>query len=442
MAHVAPFIGLRYDPRRVDVAAVVAPPYDVVPPSLQQRYHDRDPYNVMQIELGLPEGPDAEGRDRYARATELLRRWLASGILVRERRPAVYVLEEQFSLGSGFGTRHGVFAAVGLEPWDRDIVLPHEHTLPKPKADRLSLLRATGTQISPILSFFDDPAHAVDRWRAAITARPPDVAVSVPGGAVVEAAGEQRLWVVTDPDATASLTRLLADQQLFIGDGHHRYETALAYQRERRERDGHGPWDDGMMLLVAADDPGLVILPNHRVVRLAAPPDRAALLERLEALFTVTWLPTSEAIRRFTVGSGDTAAAGEPGRHICALLGLRTEVAAVLSARRGSDPSARLPHDRSAAWRSLDVAIVHGLLLEPLLGLTAEQVSSQRFLTYERDAVTAAAALGTGADLVVLLPPTRVAQVRDVALAHDRMPQKSTFFYPKAVTGLVMYAAG
>lgn len=441
MARVVPFRGVRYNPSRVRLSEVVAPPYDVVSPEQQRSYHDRSPVNVMHLELGLPEGPDEHGRDRYARAAYLLREWLRDGILEREPRPAYYVYEEGFELGGRHLTRRGVFAAVGLEPWDRDVVLPHEHTLPKPKADRLSLLRATQAQISPIYTFFDDADGSYRDWISRATARQADAAVSLPASSVVEVATEHRLWVVGDPDACRALESVMSPRQLFIADGHHRYETALAYQQERRATAGAGrrePWDDVLMLLVASEDPGLVILPIHRVVRVPDRLDRERLIAGLSRLFDVAWASREAVLERFAAsGTGD----GEPiaERPSFGVLGLRKGEGAIVTLREGASVEREMPREVSAAWRALDVSVLHALILEPLLGIGPEQVASQQYVAYERDARAAASALDHGADLVFLMRPTRVTQVRDVARAHDRMPQKSTYFYPKVATGIVMY---
>ena len=363
-------------------------------------------------------------------------------MLRRESELALYVCEEGFDYGGQQYTRRGVFAAVGLEPWDRDVVLPHEHTLPKPKADRLSLLRATQTQLSPIISFFDDPDGSHRSWLDTVLTQSPDATASLPAGSVVEAASNHRLWVVNDARACRFLEEAMRTRQLFIADGHHRYETALAYQQERRHAiasSDRQPWDAVMMLLVASEDPGLKILPIHRVVKAPKSLDVDRFLAELQLQFDVRWTSPDTVISAMSAFDGEVGDAGGSDKHLFGLFGARSGQGALVSLKPGVRLEDELSAPSTAAWRSLDVAVLHSLILGPMLGIGTQEIASQQYVTYERDANAALRALDRGADLVFLMRPTLVSQVREVALAHDRMPQKSTFFYPKAVTGLVMY---
>ncbi len=442
MARIHPFRGVRYNLERESLRNVVAPPYDIIPPVLQEAYHQRNLHNVIHLELGLPQGPDAQGRDRYQRAAHCIEHWLADGVLIRDEASALYVYEEGFSVSGVPHIRRSVFAAVGLEPWERNVILPHEHTLPKPKADRLNLLRATSMQISPIFSFFDDPTGEHEQWLDAVTSRPATAEARFEDQDVAEAATTHRFWVVNDAQECAAAVRRLEQRQLFIADGHHRYETALAYQRECREQaptERHGAYDNVMMVLVASSDPGMMILPIHRVVTTPHPLDPAAFLAGLERIFDVAWEDADTLTARFGSLAAEPVTQGRESPMECGVLGLREGLAAHVTLKQGVDVERELSRPTTTPWRSLDVAILHGLILEPLLQIGEHEIASEAYVHFERDATTARARLASDANLVFLMRPTRVEQVRDVALAHDRMPQKSTFFYPKALTGLVMY---
>lgn len=442
MAHVRPFRGIRYDAARHALPAVIAPPYDVISTEQQAIYHRRDQHNVLHLELGLPEGPDGHGQDRYQRAARLLEAWLSDGVLRQDRSLAVYVYEEHFDLASSHLQRRGVFTAVRLEPWSRGVILPHERTLPKPKADRLNLLRATHTQISPIYAFVDDPDHTLESWLSGIASKAPDTSFDLRSEHLDVIAHTHRLWVIPDPKKQVELSELLLPRQIFIADGHHRYETALTYQDERRtsspSTDGQA-WDDMLMLLVPSGDPGLKILPIHRVVRLVDPLARAAFVVALERRFDVQWIPIPQAIAMIAETPARVNEVVAKHRPTFGVLGIRPSSAAILTLREGADLTAQEVPNSSPAGRTLDVTVLHSIVFQSLLNLGPEQIASERYVTYVHDAEAAAGSLQQGADLVFLMRPTRVEQVRDVALAGDRMPQKSTYFYPKVPTGMVLY---
>jgi uncharacterized protein (DUF1015 family) len=430
MVAVQPFRGLRYSQTKADALEnLLAPPYDVVSPAEREALVGRSPYNIIQVEL--PVGGD----DRYQQAADLLAGWRRDGILAQEHAPALYVLEERFHVDGGDYRRLGVLAAVTVEPWSSGAVLPHEHTMPGPKVDRLRLLQATRTNVSPIFLMYDDPGGRIRTILQTVTAQEPVTTVRLEPGEIPHAAQESRLWPVTDQQFLETLLPAFAAAQAYIADGHHRYETALTYREEQRtaHRDApDGPWDAALMFLVAVDDPGLVVLPFHRVVNNVSADRLAKLPEALARRFDLRPVPAGTPLDEALQGLRQAGA----GAMLIAGLAVGP-----LLARPRVDPAEALPADRSGSWRSLDVSVLHGLVLEPLLGLGEEEIRSERYVQFTRDAAEAVASVRSGqAQLAFLLNPTRPEQVCAVARDHERMPQKSTFYYPKPLTGFVLYS--
>ncbi|MCL4543186.1 MAG: DUF1015 domain-containing protein [Chloroflexi bacterium] len=427
MVDVSPFRGMRYREEVVgDLSLVVAPPYDVIDGRQRSLLVERSAYNVTHIEL--PNG----GAERYARAAGLLRHWHNEGAVEHDPTPALYVLEERFTTNGVEHRRLGILGAVRVESWDSGAVLPHEHTLPGPKRDRLELLRTCRANISPIFLLYDDPERVIRSVLEKVRTSDPVAHITLPAGAVPHAAQESRLWMITDSAQLGALRAALATTQAYIADGHHRYETALTYRREMEEQHpglAGGAWTRALMFLVATDEPGLTVLPIHRVIRNVSPQRVAGLRDRLTDYFALAELSSSipeqwmELLQRAAAGSfififPAHAVLAEPARSLKELL----------------------PRDRSEAWRELDVSVLHHLVLDPFLGLGEQEIEGEEYVSYTRSAEEAVEAVRSGrAELSVLVRPTEPAQLCAVARAHDRMPQKSTFFFPKPLTGLVIY---
>lgn len=429
MAQIIPFRALRYNPRQVpDLARVVTPPYDVIAPQAQEAYHARHPQNVVRLVLARETPPDADGRDRYDRAARAYREWQAGGILVRDPAAALYLYEQTFALGAGPRLcRRGVLAGVRLEEYEAGVVLPHERTFAHHRDDRLRLMRACPANLEAILAFYAGPADPVGRLWERHASPPPTATCTDEAGTV------HRLWAVTDGEGVAGFQGLLAGQPVFIADGHHRYETALAFRNERRGAgEGGGASDYVLAHLVHAEDPGLVVLPTHRILRAGPVQAGGALRRRLAARFDLTELPRdpreSPGELGGPLGALERAAADRPAFLLAA------EGALLLLALR-EDPAAPGP---SEAADRLHVAILHRLLIEEILGLATGPGTDDR-IGYTRDPVEALEAARTGAAWgALLLTAPRVAEVQAVALAGGRMPQKSTYFFPKVLSGLVI----
>jgi uncharacterized protein (DUF1015 family) len=441
MADVRPFRGLRFTASAApDLGLVLCPPYDVIDAEDDRRLRERHPHNVVRLELttasvaGGPEG-------RYEDAAGTLRSWRDEGVLVRDDVPAYYLHEATFPLAGAQATRREIIAAVGLEPWDRRVVLPHERTYPRAKADRLRLLAATEANLSPILVFFqrdraetDNQADAVDAAWAWTANRAPDAA-----GTDADGVGH-RLWVLSDDALVEPLRASFANRPLFIADGHHRYETALNYLEDRRQQAGGDlPHDHParfvMMHLIADDDPGLMILPLHRLVRGFGSKEVSDLVDRLRDDFEVT-IREARTTEALGAALAELRALGERGQAV-GLWPPENSDLVLLTRPAGAAPPASIPSDRDASWQALDVVLVDHTIVRPLL--EAQSLHAEDAITYTRDAHDAIQQVrGGAADLAVLVNPTRVEQVAAIALAGERMPEKSTYFYPKAPTGLVL----
>lgn len=431
MADVQPLKGIRYsDKMGSELAQLVTPPYDVISKEAQAGYYARHSYNIIRLELGEEHPDDNTLNNRYTRAAATLAEWRLQGNLRQDTQSGYYLYQQVFAYGGQFYTRTSLLARVRLEPWSSQVVLPHEHTLAKPKDDRLKLLRATATNLSPIMSLYNDPQGRI-RGLLSAYAGSADVQITDEVGEV------HRLHHITDAGQIALIQNFFTERQLYIADGHHRYETALAYREEIREQRRQLHVDDAaqfvLMALIDVDDPGLLVLPTHRLLTgLTSETLSSLTTERLAQYFTVQELGTD--INSEKMQPQLTQAHEEEPTLVVATVAqnwlLRLN-------EQGRERMAQSGH--SDAWNSLDVAIAHTLLLEALLGIQAEDVTAGTYVRYTRDAHLAVQAVHNGeAQLALLLNPTRVRQIRDVALADDRMPQKSTYFYPKLITGLVM----
>ncbi len=420
MADVQPFSALRYAPD-LDLASAICPPYDTISPDQQRALHQRAPYNAVHIELA----EDGRG-DRYARAAATLDGWRAGGTVRRDDRPAFYLCRQRFEHGGRTYTRSLLFARLRLEPWDAGVVLPHEQTFGGPKADRLKLLRATHLNASPVFLIYRDDDARVARALEAAQDIPPIADFTADDGQ------HHTLARIDDPAAAAALSDVFSGRTLYVADGHHRYETALAYRDDCRAATGRWTGDEpenfALVALAAAGDPGLLVLPIHRVTAAATPSAEA--LARLRKLFRVQDigpdpLQIVAALAAAGEGAFGLATAASPDLHLLTL----ADAAAV---------DAILPPDRSPEWRRLDYAIANYAILRHGLGLTEAQMSDHDVLWFTADAGEAVQSVRSGAaGHAVLLNPVPVVRILAMAGSGERMPQKSTFFYPKVPTGLV-----
>lgn len=434
MAAIRPFRGWRYTAAAAGTLGdVIAPPYDVISPAEQASLGERNAHNVVMLELtpALSADPpgDAGERARHARARRLLDAWSAAGVLVPEQRPAFYLYRQEYTLHGRPLHVDSCIAAVGLVPWSSGEVLPHERTLAAPKAERLALLRATEANISPIWSLYEDPEGAIARTILPFMDMPPVLDLRDDAGT------RHVLRVVDTPDAVEAIGAAFSARTLFIADGHHRYETALAYLQERlAAAQPVGEAAAVMMVLTSTSEPGLQVLPTHRMIRGVAPSVVERLTAQLARHFEIaeTTVPAHDADLHALLDRslGDSGAGARRSRF--ALIGPEPQRLRVLTL-------AGAAQGERSALDALDVWQAHRVLLGEVLGLSDASISRQENLTYTRDAIEAAQAVRTGeAQLALLLAPTPVEQMLAVSREGAVMPEKSTYFVPKPATGLVL----
>jgi uncharacterized protein (DUF1015 family) len=443
MARIFPFRALRYDASRFDLARVLTQPYDKITPEMQERYYALDAHNLVRIEKGRALPDDTPQNNVYTRAAEALAAWTGDGTLRQDAAPCIYVTTQEFTV-PGSKTRHtrrGFLALGRVEDYSAGVVFRHEQTHAAPRADRLELLRATRVNTGQLFMLFDDAGRTLGNLLGRTTATPPESEITDEFGVT------HRLWPVADAALTAAFVSAMADKKLVIADGHHRYETALAYRNECRER-GHGsgpeaPYEKALMTFFPVQDQGLVLLPTHRTVAGLPDFDFARFRRALEGIFDWYAYPFMAPAERETAEHEfrrDLAARGEPGarrRAIGVYPGGGTFYLFVL--RREADLEALLP-SAPAAQRTLDVVLLHRLLLERGLGLTPDAVERLKHISYHRDPAEALDSVDSGAaQAAFLLNPIPVREVFDLALAGNVLPQKSTDFYPKLLSGLAIY---
>jgi uncharacterized protein (DUF1015 family) len=431
MATLNPFRGLCYDASLVgDLAAVVAPPYDVIDPVLRERLYARGEYNAVRLILSMAPSP-------YEDAARTLARWRASGALRLDAEPALYVYAQRFCMADGrTRERVGVIGALRLEASGGGRIHRHEKTRERAKSDRLRLLEACRTSLSPIFGLVSTPGWT---FGSLVPARPADIDVRDDAG------GMHRVWRLTDPALLATVMHRLAERDVFIADGHHRYETALAYASARRQALGSSappfgtePYDSTLAYLTTMEDPGLVVLPTHRVLRSLATSagELRVALARWFRIEDLPWTAAGSAELERRLASPRPPGPDEAVVRIGAAVH-GTDSLWLLGAPVSSLP---LPPDVPPALRALDVTALHKVVFEHVLGLTLDARGASDEIEYTQEAARALAPVAAGrAGAAFLLPSADLAAVRDVSLAGLTMPAKSTYFYPKLLTGLVFY---
>ena len=436
MAKIAPFRGIRYNAHKVgDLSKVVSQPYDRVHDELQNQYYALHPFNIVRITKGREHPDDTPTDNVYTRARDYFHTWLDAGYLLRDPEPALYVYHQTFTLPDGRElTRRAFIAALELVEFSEGIVLPHERTLSGPKIDRLNLLRATNTAFGQIFMLYPDAENRINAiLEAAIAGRKPDADVYE----MFEQDVRQTLWIVADPETVSQVVAEMAPKRgLIIADGHHRYETALNFRGEMRERFPAAPpnaaFNSLMVTLVSLDDPGLTILPTHRLMHSYAAKSTARILSDASEYFAVTPCSGRAALdaAMAEAAANDRRIGFYDGRYYLLRL-LDPEI------------MARIAPDRAKEWRMLDVSILHELLIERVMGISKDQVERKDNIDYYRNLDEAISKVDAGeAQCVFIMNPTRMGEVRACSEQGAKMPQKSTDFYPKVITGLTIMPVG
>lgn len=422
MADIRPFCAWRFSEKAGPIEELTCPPYDIISEQQRQAYLARNPYNIIRLEL------PRDGEDPYATAGKTWQSWKADGILQRDAQAGFYIYDISFTVEGKDYTVGGLVARTHLEEFSKGIVLPHEFTLSKAKEDRLNLMKATNSNFSHIYSLYRDDSGRVEEYLAQTRRQSAPLVDMTDGDGL-----QHRLWALTDPDIVDAIHQHLADTKLYIADGHHRYETALNYRdycRAQGTKPGPGV-DYVMMMLVEMGHPGLVVFPTHRLVRDVPGFDGERITEACKTYFHVEQGAPVEGIKQRldkAYKAGQKAFGWYTGGDTAVLLVLK-------------DPKIMdefLP-DVSPVSRQLDVNVLHTLILERLMGIDKENMANQKNLIYTRDMNEAVEEVRSGrCQGCFVMNPTRVQEIRDVAAAGEKMPQKSTYFYPKLITGLTM----
>lgn len=431
MAKIAPFRGTRYSAGQIgELSNAVTLPYDRITPELQDRYYLLSDYNICRVIKGKAEAGDDDASNVYTRAGAYWNDWVDRGVVVEDQQPALYAYYQVFTVDGQQYTRRGMCAMVELEDYETGGVKPHERTLDAPKQDRFQLLTHTDTHFGQIFQLYPDDTNEVAELLAPHCQGTPDVDVEV----AEEPGVRHRLWAVTDEATIATVQQAMSDRLLFIADGHHRYETALNYRNHRLREyrggpDGHSP-KYAMMTLVGMSDPGLLVLPTHRVLHSLESFNigqlTAALFEHFHADIG---LDRQELDRRLGEARED------PARHA---FGLYAGGKYMFLELTDEEVMLELAPDHTPEWRNLDVAVLHEIVLEKILGIDKASQAAKTNLNYDRHAEIAIDRVDRGThQCVFFMNPTRMEQIREVAGKGEVMPQKSTDFYPKLITGAV-----
>ena len=436
MATIKPFRAIRYNQEKIDhINNVISQPYDRVRYGLQDEYYNLSDYNITRIIKGKEFDDDNDHQNVYIRAKGYLDQWINEGILIREEKPAYYVYHQTFPLPSGQPiTRKAFIAAFELVDFEAGIVLPHEKTHAGPKIDRLNLTRATETYFGNIFMLYPDPENKIDAIFDKAINKPPDIEAKE----LHEKDVLHQVWVITDPDVISAVNAEMDSKtNLIIADGHHRYETALNYQEEAAQKYPDAPSNAGfnyrMIALVSMSNPGLIILPTHRLIFDYDQFSTDEILDRAKAYFDITKVPDRKSLEKTM----------EDGLEVVGQIGLAAKEGFYVLNLRDPDIMNQLAPDRVQSWRDLDVSILHKLLLQHIMEIDPSKIDNLENINYLREPDMGYHEVeGSEKAYLSILNATRIEQVTACTEVGEKMPQKSTDFYPKIVTGFAMLPIG
>jgi len=432
MAEIIPFKALRYDPDQVKLEDVLTQPYDKITPEMQSKYYEKSTHNLVRIILGKAGETDTDAFNVYTRAAEYLHDWRSGGILKQDPEPGIYAYSQTFTVPGthDLQERRGLIALGRLHDYAESVVYRHEQTLSKPRADRLNLLRATRAHFGQIFMLYSDPSYEIEGLLKSKMDEDPEISL------LDEYETLHRVWRIHDPALIHAVQQKMRDKKLLIADGHHRYETALAYRNERRAESGgsdpNAPYEFVMMTLIPMESRGLAILPTHRIVHGVLEFDRERMMEGAGEFFDI------DRIDLRTESRSATTLLGKAGENGTAFVAVTRQGPYLMRAKR--DAIQHALRDLPALQRELDVVQLHRVLLERVLGISEEAIRNQENVRYERDAFEAISWVRQGANVAFLMNPAKIEQVRDIAFSGEVLPQKSTDFYPKLLSGLTIYA--
>jgi uncharacterized protein (DUF1015 family) len=437
MAETVPFRGILYNPEKInDFSDVIAPPYDVISPQQQDQLHQRHPNNIIRLILGKVEKNDTLQNNRYTRAAAFLKTWLKEKILVRDHLSALYLSSVEFPIETGLITRFGLIALVRLEPFEKGVVLPHEKTFSKIKSERLELMQACHTNFSPIFSLYSDHNSILKTLQQAVVNRKPDMEMVDSNGFL------QKLWRITNSSVHQTISEAMADKTIFIADGHHRYETALNYRdwisRHTPNFSDNHPANFLLMSLSSMEDPGLVILPAHRILSHVGKEALDAFDKKIEQYFEITTFDFKHREMDIIIDQFTEALHSNNERN-CIGVYMKNGQAFTLLRLKPGVMEKIFSNEIPNSLRNLDVTVLTRLIFMDILGFDQDRLDNEKLITYssrEKDAIEMV--LNGDYDVAFILNPTKIEQVKQVAQKGLIMPRKSTYFYPKVISGHVL----
>ena len=438
MAEVIPFKGILYSTRMInDLADVVAPPFDVISEQEQIQFHERHPQNIIRLTLGKITENDTSTDNRYTRAAECLNRWFSDDIILLDEKPAFYLTSMEFSFEGNRVTRYGLIGLIRLEPFEKGIILPHERTFSKVKSERLELMKTCHSNFSPIFSLFSDEENRIGNKLM-------HVAQNKSADIVFTDKTEQkhRLWRISDNSDHQYISDALKDKKIFIADGHHRYETALNYRdwlsTHASNFNGNHPANYVMMYLCSMEDPGLIILPAHRMLNEVPAEKRESLIQKAKNYFDIITLPFNDDQREKNISQFVSILKSNASKHCIGICMKDCPELYLLILKPGVMEN-MFSDELPDVIRNIDVTVLTRLIFMELLGFDQARLDNEKLFAYSSIIDDALNAVSAGRhDIAFILNPTTIQQVRDIANAGLIMPRKATYFFPKVITGQVM----
>ena len=438
MAEIIPFRGIFYNPREINnMADIVAPPFDIISDQEQLEYHESHPHNIIRLTLGMTHENDISTNNRYTRAANCFNKWLSEHIMKRDKTPAFYLTAMEFPFENRMVTRYGLIALVGLEPFENGVVLPHEKTFPNVKSERLELMKACHANLSPIFSLYSDNENLVlDKLKNTTFNKTADNVFTDNNGQ------KHMLWRITDKAVHRYVSEALKDKIIYIADGHHRYETALNYRdwlsTEHPNFNGDHPANYVMMYLCSMEDPGLIVLPAHRMLNEVSAAARGSLIKKAKAYFDIITIPYKDDQRAEARAQFISTLTSNNSKN-CIGVFMKDRRELYLLTLKPGVMDQMFTDELPEVIRNIDVTVLSRLIFMEILGFDQSRHDNEKLIAYSSIAKDAIDAVDAGRhDITFILNPTKIQQVRDIAEAGLIMPRKATYFFPKVITGQVL----
>ena len=437
MAEIIPFRGIFYNPDKIhDLADVVTPPYDIISKQEQHNFYKRHPHNIIRLILNRKTENDTSENNPHTRAADFFNKWLSENVLLRDKSPALYLTSVEFPSENKTITRFGLIALVGLEPFEKGIILPHEKTFSKIKSERLDLMKACHANFSPIFSLYSDQKNILGSLKDAALNKTPDINFTD------NKDQRHRLWRITDTTVHRYISSVMKEKRLFIADGHHRYETALNYRNwvsnNNPDFSTDHPANYVMMYLSSMEDPGLIILPAHRMLTGIQDSVLAAFIQKIRNYFDITTISFKEREREKAQAEFISTLKSNNSKNIIGVF-MKDRPEFYLLTLKPNVMEEMFGDEFSDSLRNLDVTVLTRLIFIEILGFDQSMLDDEKIIAYSSSTIEAIDRVASDeCDIAFILNPTKISQVRNIAEEGLIMPRKSTYFYPKVITGQVL----